>query len=189
MKKRLSNLLFELYLKFIYRIVVISSGNYLTGEFFFTSMSKIIYRRIGEGSRERNQDERRWTTGNENEEETSSYRLNTNLHILLTFSWFASSVIGVTLPFKPLLISYLFCPTSTLERYPDRRTRVSLYKLTYAYMHASHPPHCSLLRSTSIIGIPFNRTLDYPNMDVQHRGKLAKDGLAIVRIMLTSTIT
>lgn len=166
--------------------MVISFGNYLTGNAFFLLLCRKLYRRKIE--RERN-GERRWTIGNENQEEASPYRLNTNLHILLTFSWFAGSVIGVTLPFKPLLISQLFCPTSTLERYPDRRARVSLYKLTYAYIHASHPPHCSLLRSTSIIGIPFNRTLYYPNIDVQHRRKLAKDGPPIVRIILTPIIT
>lgn len=41
---------------------------------------------------------------NENQRKPLSDHLNANLHILLTVPSFASSVIGVTLPFKVLLI-------------------------------------------------------------------------------------
>lgn len=51
MNKRLSNLLSQIYIS---DSVVISSGNYLTGNaFFFTSMSKIISWKDREGERER----------------------------------------------------------------------------------------------------------------------------------------
>ena len=84
------------------------------------------------GKCKENEPERR----NENQRKPPADHLKANLHILLTFSSFARSVIGVTLPFKVFLIlhsSYSANFSLDFWMLSQQTVWVSLCMLTYAY--------------------------------------------------------